>query len=72
MPIENGGKTDKYTWTQTLSEVNMSIPVPENTRAKMLDIVISTKKIKVGIKGQPPIINGEFPEKVKVLKFTLI
>jgi len=65
-PLGNGGKTDKYVWVQTLSDLTMTIPVPLTTKSKMLDVNIGTKKIKVGIKGQPPIINGEFPEKIKV------
>ncbi len=65
-PPGNGGKTDKYVWTQTLSELNLSIPMPANTRSKMLDISFGNKKVRVGIKGQSPIIDGEFPEKIKV------
>eukprot|EP01022_Parablepharisma_sp_SALTPOND_P023444 TRINITY_DN495_c0_g1_i1.p7 TRINITY_DN495_c0_g1~~TRINITY_DN495_c0_g1_i1.p7 ORF type:complete len:274 (-),score=68.92 TRINITY_DN495_c0_g1_i1:7644-8465(-) len=65
-PPGNGGKTDKYVWTQTLNEVTLNIPIPPNIRAKMLDVVFGQKKIKVGIKGQPPIIDGEFPERIKV------
>jgi len=65
-PIGNGGKTDKYVWTQTLSEVVINIPVPSSTRGKMVEVVFGQKKIKVGIKGQSPIIDGEFPERIKV------
>ena len=64
-PIGNGGKTDKYIWTQTLSEVTINIPMVENVNKKMLDIQIMSKKIRIGIKSKPPIIDGEFPEKIK-------
>ncbi len=30
----NGGTTDKYTWTQTLSEVTVNISIPEGTTSK--------------------------------------
>jgi cytoskeletal protein RodZ len=66
-PIGNGGKTDKYVWTQTLSEVVINIPVPNDTRGKMVSVTFGQKKIKVEVKGQPPIIDGEFPERIKVL-----
>lgn len=43
----NGGKTDKYVWTQTLSELTVTIPVPDGTKAKMLSIDFSNTKLKV-------------------------
>ncbi|CAM9205692.1 unnamed protein product [Chrysoparadoxa australica] len=56
----NGGKTDRYVWVQQLADVNISIPVPEGIKARDLSIVIGKSKLKVAIKGQPPIIDGEF------------
>jgi len=64
-PPGNGGKTDKYVWTQTLEELHMYIPVPQDTRAKNMNINIGTTKCLVAIKGQTPIIDGEFTEKIK-------
>jgi len=64
-PPGNGGKTDKYTWTQTLEELHMYIPVPKGTRAKDMKIDIETTKCYVGLKGQPAIIDGEFSERIK-------
>lgn len=62
----NGGRTDKYVWTQTLSELTITIPVPPGTKSKMLDVDISNKKLKVGLKGQPHIVNGELHKRVVV------
>jgi hypothetical protein len=64
-PAGNGGKTDKYVWTQTLEELHIYIPVPKDTRAKNMDINIGTTKCHVAVKGQAPIISGEFTEKIK-------
>lgn len=64
-PAGNGGKTDKYVWTQTLDELHMYIPVPKDTRAKNMNINIGTTKCLVAIKGQTPIVDGEFTEKIK-------
>lgn len=64
-PKGNGGKTDKYVWTQTLEELHMYIPVPAGTRAKDLNVTLDTTKCHVGLKGQASIINGEFTEKIK-------
>jgi hypothetical protein len=60
-PIGNGGSTDKYTWTQTLAEVTVTIPLPAGTKAKMLNVDIGLNTLKVGIKGETtPIIDGKF------------
>lgn len=61
----NGGTTDKYTWTQTLDETHVYIPVHQNTKGKDLDIRLETDKCYVAIKGQEPILNGEWFEKIK-------
>jgi len=61
----NGGSTDKYVWTQTLEEVHVYIPVNPNTKTKDLDIKIETSKCFVSIKGQTPILNADWPEKIK-------
>ena len=48
-PICNGGTIDgKYVWTQTLQELTINIPLPENTRGRDLNVVISKKHLKVG------------------------
>jgi len=39
--------------------------MPENVTAKQLDVKIMANKLKVGLKGQPPIIDGELHKKIK-------
>jgi hypothetical protein len=64
-PVGNGGSTDKYTWTQSLSEVTVNIKVPPGTKAKMLNVDIKNNSLKVGMKGQSePIIDGSFHKRV--------
>jgi len=46
-----------YKWAQTLNDVTVTIPVPKGTKGKDLDVVIAKQKLKVGLKGQPPIID---------------
>ena len=46
-PPGNGGKTDLFVWTQTLSELNLNIPMPAGTKAKMLDVDIRNTHLKV-------------------------
>jgi hypothetical protein len=40
-------------WTQTLSEVNVNFPVPDNTRGRDLNITIAKKHLKVGLRSEP-------------------
>lgn len=65
-PVGNGGSTDKYVWTQQLADLTINVPVPEGTRSKFLDVQITNTKLKVGVKGQPYIIDGEFYNRVIV------
>ncbi|GLI68525.1 hypothetical protein VaNZ11_012915 [Volvox africanus] len=60
-----GADLEHYSWGQTLSEVSVSVPVPKGTKGRMLDVVITKTRFKVGLKGQPPILEGEFSEPVK-------
>ena len=48
----NGLDLEKYSWTQTLGEVVLTVPVPSGTRGRDCDVVISTGALKVGVKGQ--------------------
>ncbi|XP_037933130.1 nuclear migration protein nudC [Teleopsis dalmanni] len=63
----NGCTLEKYAWTQTLQEVELKIPfdVPFALRARDLTVLICKKTLKVGIKGQEPIIDGELCAEVK-------
>ncbi|XP_064394312.1 nuclear migration protein nudC-like [Halichondria panicea] len=64
----NGGDLPNYKWTQTLTEVEIRVPsglsVP--IRSRDLTVDIQPKKIKVQVKGQEAIIDGELYNKVKV------
>lgn len=57
---------EKYSWTQTLQEVTISIPVPQGTKARFVLYELKRNHLKVGLKGQPPIIDGELHQSVKV------
>jgi hypothetical protein len=55
-----------YTWSQTISDVTINIPLPEGTSAKQIECVIKTTTIKVGIRGQNhPFLEGELCASVK-------
>lgn len=64
-PPGNGGVLDNYSWTQTLSTVEIQVPIPPGTKSKQVTCDIGVKSIKVGVKGSELIIDGKFPQKVK-------
>uniref|UniRef100_A0A453R6U7 CS domain-containing protein n=1 Tax=Aegilops tauschii subsp. strangulata TaxID=200361 RepID=A0A453R6U7_AEGTS len=51
---------------QQLPEVNVNVPVPEGTKSRFVVCEIKKDHLKVGLKGQPPIIDGELHKPVKV------
>ena len=61
----NGGETDKYRWAQTLEEVTVFVKLPDNITSKQLDIQMKPSSLKIGVKGQPPIIDGALHKKIK-------
>ncbi|KAK1584387.1 hypothetical protein Q3G72_032529 [Acer saccharum] len=61
----NGLDMDNYSWTQTLQEVSLNVPVPPGTKARFVVVEIKKDRLKVGLKGQPLIIDGELCQLIK-------
>jgi len=57
----NGADMPNYSWTQTLEELEVRVPFDVNYRVRGRDVVCEVKRkhLKIGLKGQPPIIDGE-------------
>lgn len=70
----NGGDFPTYSWTQTLSELEIRIPFEVPFPVKSRDVVIDMgkKKFKIGLKGKPPVLEGETPAEIKVEDSTWI
>jgi len=62
-PPGNGGKTDRYEWTQTLKEVTICIDVPKDTRPKEINVEFEAKHLKISLRGKS-IIDDEFSDKI--------
>lgn len=59
-PPGNGGTVEgKYTWTQTLAEMNVCIPLPQNTKGRDLTVILKKNHLKAGLKNSPePIVDA--------------
>ncbi|CAF3204509.1 unnamed protein product [Rotaria socialis] len=57
----NGWDGPEYSWTQTLEEIDLRVPIKLNIRVKSKDIIVKfeRKHLYVGLRGHPPIIDGE-------------
>ncbi|XP_071711474.1 protein BOBBER 1-like [Rutidosis leptorrhynchoides] len=62
----NGQDMENYSWVQSLQEVNVTIPVPPGTPSRAIVCDIKKNHLKVGLKGQPPILQGDLYKSVKV------
>ncbi|CAI0546776.1 unnamed protein product [Linum tenue] len=62
----NGLDLDNYSWTQTLQEVTVLVPVPHGTKSRFVVCDIKKNHLKIGLKGQPPILEGELYKPIKV------
>ncbi|KAM7274350.1 hypothetical protein ACFE04_029014 [Oxalis oulophora] len=61
----NGLDLENYSWTQTLQEVTVTVPIPPGTKSRFVVCEIKKNSIKVGLKGQPLIIEGELHKPIK-------
>nr|GFC16846.1 hypothetical protein [Tanacetum cinerariifolium] len=56
----NGQDMEKYSWVQSLQEVTVNVPIPHGTKSRFVARDTKKNHLKVGLKGQPPILEGDF------------
>ena len=54
---ESGGQTI-YEWEQGLDEVNVYITPPPGVKAAMIQCVMTTQRVTIGLKGNPPFLDA--------------
>ena len=71
-PVHNGGITDKYTWTQTLQELQIVFTAEQlglgaglPLRSRDLTVDVKKKHMKIALKGKQPLVDGELHKEVK-------
>ncbi|KAF2102778.1 CS-domain-containing protein [Rhizodiscina lignyota] len=55
-----------YKWTQTIQDVDITVPVDGNLKGRDLVVTMTKTKLKVGVKGKDPIIDGDLPHPILV------
>ncbi|KAI9774216.1 MAG: hypothetical protein M1839_001762 [Geoglossum umbratile] len=56
-----------YRWTQTIKDVDITVPVAANIRGRDLAVEIKKNKLKVGLKGQPAIMEASSGDLAKAI-----
>jgi CS domain len=62
----NGLDLEKYSWTQSLAELTIVIPVPLGTRGRNCDVSISNRKLRAGVQGLAAVLDGPLEHEVVV------
>ena len=64
IPINNGGITDRYIWTQVLKEVTMNIFIPKDVPSRNIKVNVTVTHLRITIGGKA-FIEGEFFDRIK-------
>ncbi|CZT09623.1 probable nudC protein [Rhynchosporium agropyri] len=55
-----------YKWTQTIGDLDVSVEIPGNLKARDLNVEIKKKKLVLAIKGQEPLVSGDLAHEIHV------
>jgi len=62
----NGAVYDNYTWSQTITDIDIIVKLPENVTSKDLTVIILPQKIKVALKKSSTVLlEDDLCQKVK-------
>ena len=66
----NGADLPNYSWTQKLEDLELKVPLPFPCHARDIVVDIKKKHIKVQVKGQEAILDGELYKDIKLEETT--
>ncbi len=52
-----GASNERYSWSQTIHDVTLIIPVPSSTKGKNVDCCIEPNHLRVGLRGTTPVLD---------------
>jgi cyclophilin family peptidyl-prolyl cis-trans isomerase len=55
-----------YRWSQESGELKVFVPIPANIKSKDLNYSLAPRKLTIGVKGQPPVIDEPLTNTVNV------
>ena len=61
----NGGVTDRYVWSQTLSELTLEIPLGNGVSPQDLNVSLKSDGFSLSVKEEI-LVSGEFPHRISV------
>jgi len=61
----NGADLEKYRWTQTLQEVEVTIPLPLRVKSRDVTVNFTRSSVAAGLKNQPPVLSGKLCKLIK-------
>jgi hypothetical protein len=62
----NGFVYPHYSWTQTLQDAEVRIPLPTpNTKTKMVEVQLTSTTLRAGLKNKEPLVSGTLFAKIK-------
>ena len=55
-----------YTWTQTIKDLDLTIPISATLRGRDLEVALTKSHLRVAIRGQNAIIDADLHKQIKM------
>mmetsp|Transcript_100947 Transcript_100947/g.217970 ORF Transcript_100947/g.217970 Transcript_100947/m.217970 type:complete len:187 (-) Transcript_100947:72-632(-) len=68
-PVNNGGTTELYTWTQSLKDFTLIVPLDESIKSKNIQLDYDKKKFSLKMKGKDYLKDKEWTKEIKTAEF---
>lgn len=68
-PVGNGGITSLYSWTQSLKDFSLIIPIDEEVKSKQIKLDYTKFDFNLKIKGKDYLTGKKFPKEIRTPEF---